>query len=380
MIMISKKVYIFLIFLAIFGIQNKSFAAAVDPPKIEISASPVYGSQCLQYTFKVRAGGSSTSFTILWTFGDGNTQQLSSNTETFHGYLISGTYAVSARIIGTIDGVPVDFTSEATLNAIGNNNFNGAGFSVTGTSPTFGFSYTGVSFNGTTQSGHNYNVNFGDGTSVLIGTALTTGQAIASHTYAVPGNYTVTLTHNFVQSPGTNCQWIFTYQISVPEDPCCSNFAPEPTKDYWLSAWVQESVSNPVMSYSNNVYIELEFVVSGGNQFVRIERSGDIIEGWQRIVGKFTVPANATDMNISMVNTNAAVKAYFDDIRIHPFNGSMKSYVYNPETLLLAAELDDNNFATIYEYDKEGQLIRIKKETQRGIMTIEENRQSNPKP
>ena len=57
----------------------------------------------------------------------------------------------------------------------------------------------------------------------------------------------------------------------------------------------------------------------------------------------------------------------------------MKSYVNDPETFWLTAELDDNNYATFYEYDKEGKLIRIKKETSRGIVTIKENRSSNPK-
>jgi len=38
------------------------------------------------------------------------------------------------------------------------------------------------------------------------------------------------------------------------------------------------------------------------------------------------------------------------------------------------AELDENNFATFYEYDDEGGLVRMKKETERGIMTIKENR------
>ena len=37
------------------------------------------------------------------------------------------------------------------------------------------------------------------------------------------------------------------------------------------------------------------------------------------------------------------------------------------------AELDERNFATLYEYDEEGKLVRVKKETERGIMTIKEN-------
>jgi hypothetical protein len=40
------------------------------------------------------------------------------------------------------------------------------------------------------------------------------------------------------------------------------------------------------------------------------------------------------------------------------------------------AQLDENNFATLFEYDEEGTPIRVKKETERGILTVKENRQS----
>jgi hypothetical protein len=38
------------------------------------------------------------------------------------------------------------------------------------------------------------------------------------------------------------------------------------------------------------------------------------------------------------------------------------------------AELDENNYATFYEYDDEGTLTRVKKETEKGIKTIRETR------
>jgi hypothetical protein len=65
-----------------------------------------------------------------------------------------------------------------------------------------------------------------------------------------------------------------------------------------------------------------------------------------------------------------------DDIRVHPFNANMKSFVYDPVTLRLMAELDENNYATYFEYDDEGNLMRQKKETERGIMTVKETRQN----
>jgi len=70
---------------------------------------------------------------------------------------------------------------------------------------------------------------------------------------------------------------------------------------------------------------------------------------------------------------------YIDDIRMYPKNGSVKSFAYNPINQKLMATLDENNIATFYEYDQEGNLIRTKKETERGIMTINESRSSKTK-
>lgn len=68
----------------------------------------------------------------------------------------------------------------------------------------------------------------------------------------------------------------------------------------------------------------------------------------------------------------------FDDIRVQPDDASMKCYVYDPVTTRLVAEFDERHFATRYEYDAEGRLNRTKKETERGVMTIQEGRMSMP--
>ncbi len=57
----------------------------------------------------------------------------------------------------------------------------------------------------------------------------------------------------------------------------------------------------------------------------------------------------------------------------------MKSYSYDRENFRFNAELDENNFATFYEYDEEGKLVRVKKETERGVMTLQETRTNNYK-
>ncbi|MGV3631917.1 MAG: hypothetical protein ACO1O6_11975 [Bacteroidota bacterium] len=162
---------------------------------------------------------------------------------------------------------------------------------------------------------------------------------------------------------------------------CCKTFQPQPGERYWLSAWVKEDLSSrvKVKSYWRPV-IEVEFLDEEASiGVVSFYPSGEIIDGWQRIVGELPVPSAADKLDINLINRSqntpdGYADVFFDDIRIHPFNGSMKSFVYDPETLWLTAELDDNNYATFYEYDNEGQLIRIKKETARGIMTIQESR------
>ena len=79
-------------------------------------------------------------------------------------------------------------------------------------------------------------------------------------------------------------------------------------------------------------------------------------------------------MKLRLQSVNGSVPAYFDDIRMHPYNSNLKSFVYNPINIRLMAELDENNYASFYEYDDDGTLIRVKKETERGIKTIKETR------
>jgi hypothetical protein len=149
-------------------------------------------------------------------------------------------------------------------------------------------------------------------------------------------------------------------------------FSPLQGQKVVVSGWVKQEVPCVSGNY-DNAQISLEFNNQVGNSFFPLKPAGNIIEGWQRIEDTLTIPENATSLLFSMHATSNA-PVYFDDIRIHPFNANMKSFVYNPINLRLMAELDENNHATFYEYDDEGTLIRLKKETERGIKTIKETR------
>lgn len=149
-------------------------------------------------------------------------------------------------------------------------------------------------------------------------------------------------------------------------------------KKMLVSAWVKEGGNDcKCSSYVKN-NITVSFSGAPGQTTV-MNATGSIIEGWQRYEGIFTVPDKAVSVNVSLNNTTDGSPVYFDDIRIHPFNANMKSFVYHSSNLRLTSELDENNYAAFYEYDDDGTLTRVKKETERGIKTITETRSATQK-
>ncbi|MEM9337183.1 MAG: hypothetical protein AAGA66_00520 [Bacteroidota bacterium] len=143
------------------------------------------------------------------------------------------------------------------------------------------------------------------------------------------------------------------------------------------------------MTYANSLlrltYRDTEEeVITLATDKVEFKPKGAVIDGWQRVFADFTIPLEAFNMTISLESNledpaSAGLNVYFDDVRVHPYEGNMKSFVYDPVTQRLQAELDENNYATYYEYDQEGGLVRVKKETERGIYTIQETRSGNIK-
>lgn len=149
---------------------------------------------------------------------------------------------------------------------------------------------------------------------------------------------------------------------------CISSFSPTPGK-YLVSAWVKGEAVHRNTSYENPG-IAVSFVGASDSSYFL--PSGGIIDDWQRIDEVVTVPVGATGIKIGLYCKSG--DCLFDDIRFIPVDGSMVSYVYDPVNLRLVAQLDERNYAILFEYDEEGKLIRTKKETEKGIMTINEGR------
>lgn len=156
-------------------------------------------------------------------------------------------------------------------------------------------------------------------------------------------------------------------RYSLFSNEIAKGFSPIKEKKYVLSFWLKEPAAPRNPSTNFQIYIN-------GNALLDNTTKWPIIEGWKRIEVQFTIPQPATGFSIEL--SGGGGDKFIDDFRIMPFDAQMKSFAYDPSSQRLMAELDENNFATFYEYDDEGTLIRVKKETERGIMTIKETRSS----
>jgi hypothetical protein len=92
------------------------------------------------------------------------------------------------------------------------------------------------------------------------------------------------------------------------------------------------------------------------------------IDGWTQVEISFIADGNTVELTAA-----SGPGQYIDDLRLQPANAAMVTYVFDPNTLLLVAALDDNNFAKVYHYDNEQNLEQVKVETQEGIQTVQLN-------
>ena len=161
------------------------------------------------------------------------------------------------------------------------------------------------------------------------------------------------------------------YQMTSHE--LIGTFSPDPG-EYYVDAWIR--IPNDTLS-SYNGLAEVE-VITDLHDTVYFRPYGLIVDGWQKIGGRFNLKQGYRTVTFRFIN-KSIVTGFIDDIRVQPFDASMETYVYDAQNLRLMSTLDDNNFAIIYEYDEEGELTRVKKETYQGILTMSETRSGKPR-
>lgn len=141
-----------------------------------------------------------------------------------------------------------------------------------------------------------------------------------------------------------------------------AGFSPVSGKNYLLSLWVNDNAPE------TNVINGLTVTINGLPQ--NVSNPAPVVEGWKQLNLVFQAAGTFS------LQIGGGASIYVDDIRLQPFDAEMKTFVYDDQSLRLMGQLDENNFGILYEYDEEGTPIRTKKETERGVMTVKESRQS----
>ena len=212
-------------------------------------------------------------------------------------------------------------------------------------------------------------------TGVAPGAVMLRWSSISQAKEIVPTNFLYPASPGTADTVGSITSAIQYYCIKakpvMPSNVMRQTFSPLTKSKLTISAWVRLNVEDCNATPALDSAIQVSFNTGGGTAWLK--KTGVRIEGWQRYEANVNVPSDALTMYLRL-KTLASYTIYVDDIRVQPFNSGMKGFVYNPVNLRLMAELDENNYASLYEYDDDGTLIRIKKETERGIMTLQETR------
>jgi len=132
-----------------------------------------------------------------------------------------------------------------------------------------------------------------------------------------------------------------------------------------MQYWVASNAASPVT-----------VTINGTTQTpVQIARAGEWVL-FQIVASDATVGAMPSTFTVTMRAATGTVAV--DDIRIQPTTSEATCYVYDPG-LRLAAQFDDRHFAMVYQYTSEGKLSYKSRETERGLVTIEERQYNTPR-
>jgi hypothetical protein len=209
---------------------------------------------------------------------------------------------------------------------------------------------------------------------------------VASHsgTYSIKLPFSIDATAVSMATPlGTK----YTYKSSMElmDD---RTYSADNIKDYSVKLWVK---SGEAASWPN---IELDYTVKGvlsssatvSSDFEQVAQTGE----WKLyeakimasdISDKQKLVSLPTRFNLSINFNQLSVKepeVYIDDILFKPLDAKVTTYVYDPDNFRLLTQFDDQHFGTYYQCNDEGKLVRISKETERGMKMIKETQYNIP--
>lgn len=134
-------------------------------------------------------------------------------------------------------------------------------------------------------------------------------------------------------------------------------------KPYRLSVWVN---GGDLSANAGRLYASVNGTVLGETSIIAAttKKAGN----WYRLDMNVIIPASYAGQVVdfgcrnTMLAPNATV-VYFDDFRVCPVAATMNSQVYDPRTNRLTYALDNENLFTRYQYNPDGRLYRVYRET-----------------
>jgi hypothetical protein len=91
--------------------------------------------------------------------------------------------------------------------------------------------------------------------------------------------------------------------------------------------------------------------------------------------GSLATPLSGDGLVVTLKSPAGANQtAYYDDLMLRPADASLTGYVYDPQTGLNTAVINNDGLATFFMYDAAGRVIRVKKETAQGVKLVSETK------
>ncbi len=112
----------------------------------------------------------------------------------------------------------------------------------------------------------------------------------------------------------------------------------------------------------------------GSSTVIPGQREVANVAGWRLIEWSIAPQSGAlSSSGVKTVSVRAVgTNVYVDDVRLQPASSSATCYVYDPGTLRLVAQFDDQHFASLFKYSPEGRLTRKDRETEQGVFPLQE--------
>jgi len=141
-----------------------------------------------------------------------------------------------------------------------------------------------------------------------------------------------------------------------------------------VSVWVKRTYNTP----GDGIPISVN-IVSDSN-FRRVAKTGDwsLYEAEFKDFGDLYPASTVHDIRLTNQLWGGGDTVWVDDIKVQPLDAEMNCYVYDPTTLRLLTQFDDRHFGVFYQYNAEGKLTQIQRETERGLKTVSETEYHTP--